>query len=48
MYVEAISFNLYIAGLVHVMGGGGKVKGRKGEREGGVGDGERRGGDQCW
>ena len=32
MILEAISFNLYAAGLVHARGRG---KGRKGEREGG-------------
>ena len=38
MILEAISFNLYAAGLVHVRG-----RGRKGEREGGGKRGEMKG-----
>ena len=40
MILEAISFNLYAAGLVHARGRG---KGRKGEREGGGKRGEMKG-----
>ena len=40
MILEAISFTLYAAGLVHVRG---KGRGRKGEREGGGKRGEMKG-----